>query len=411
MIRQIHKSPDPNFQTIQISGSKSETNRLLLLQALYPDIKLKNISNADDAKAMGLALQKSEGVINIHHAGTAMRFLTAFFAIKNGAEVVITGSERMKERPIAPLVEALNKMGAHIQYLEKQGFPPLHIKGVTIQANEITIPANISSQYITALLLIAPKLPNGLNISLEGEITSLPYLQMTLALLNSIGVVTNFQSNKIIVKPLEYLKPIALEITSDWSSLSYFYAIVAHASVGTTLAFTHFDQKSIQGDAALQEIYTFFGVKTTFKNHSIILEKINCQYPKKINLDLINTPDIAQTIAVTCLALKIPCILTGLHTLKIKETDRLQALKNELEKLGAKIIITHQSLEIVNDFSKKNQHIVCIKTYEDHRMAMAFAPLALLFPIQIENPDVVTKSYPNFWDDLKKIGFHWEDLI
>lgn len=389
---------------IEITGSKSETNRLLLLQALYPNLTLHNTSNSDDSEVMTKALISPGDVIDIHHAGTAMRFLTAYFAIQPTKEVVLTGSSRMQERPIKILVEALQQLGVAITYEKNEGFPPIRIKGKKITESKVSLPANVSSQYISALLLIAPKLENGLELTLEGKITSVPYIKMTLALLEAIGVETFFDENKITVRPkkeIENPKPITVE--SDWSSASYWYSIVALSGIGTKITLTSYRQDSLQGDSALAEIYTDFGVETTFGNNAIHLHKKQNSLGPFITFNLNNAPDIAQTIAVTSFGLGIGCHLTGLHTLKIKETDRLEALRNELTKLGATISVTDDSLALEASTGIKEK--VTIKTYQDHRMAMAFAPLAVKVPIIIEEAEVVSKSYPTFWDDLKSIGF------
>jgi 3-phosphoshikimate 1-carboxyvinyltransferase len=388
---------------IKITGSKSETNRLLLLQALFPEIQLQNASSSDDSEVMIKALQNNETLVDIHHAGTAMRFLTAFYAIQEGKETILTGSKRMKERPIKILVDALSQLGADIEYLENEGFPPLKIKGKKINKNKVSLPANISSQYISALLLIATKLQNGLELTLEGAITSVPYIKMTLALLNEIGVETSFIGNVISVKPKLSIINCELSIESDWSSASYFYSIIALSEIGTQITLSFYKKNSLQGDSVLATIYNNFGVETVFnKDNSITISKVNFQNNQK-TFNLNDAPDIAQTIAVTCFGLGIGCHLTGLHTLKIKETDRLEALQNELSKLGANVSITNDSLTLKEN-SKINENII-IKTYQDHRMAMAFAPLALKVPIEIEESEVVSKSYPSFWKDLQSIGF------
>lgn len=441
----LNQSVIKKESTIKITGSKSETNRLLLLQALYPNLKLENTSNSDDSEVMIKALAhnchtelvevyqpapEASGpnfqLIDVHHAGTAMRFLTAYFAIQENREVILTGSSRMKERPIKFLVEALRKLGAEISYEENEGFPPIKIKGKKLTQNKVSLPANVSSQYISALLLIAPKLENGLELTLEGEITSVPYINMTLAILNEIGVKTTFEDNVIIVNPKPATRnPQLVTIESDWSSASYFYSIVALSEIGTQITLSSYKKNSLQGDIALVEIYKNFGVETVFNdNNSITISKIN-YHPELVegqnsqlatfNSQLNNCPDIAQTIAVTCFGLGIGCHLTGLHTLKIKETDRLEALKTELSKLGATISVTNDSLTL-QSYSPPLEG--CLKggvaspleglrvaTYQDHRMAMAFAPLALKFPIIIEEAEVVSKSYPEFWNDLKSIGF------
>ncbi|MBA6154109.1 3-phosphoshikimate 1-carboxyvinyltransferase [Gelidibacter maritimus] len=416
MLLALHKSAVvENPPKIVITGSKSESNRLLLLQALYPEIKIENISNSDDSKVMQAALKSTSNHIDISHAGTAMRFLTAFFATQEEREITITGSARMKERPIQVLVDALNTLGADISYLETEGCPPLKINGKLLSNNKVSLKANVSSQYISALLLIAPKLKNGLELTLEGEITSVPYINMTLDLLNQIGVETHFENNKIKISPLESLSPdqTPLTVESDWSSASYFYSIVALSAVGTEITLSSYRQNSLQGDIVLSDIYTDFGVETKFDNNSITLLKKEEYQLKPIDCDLKNAPDIAQTIAVTCFGLGISCHLTGLHTLKIKETDRLVALKTELEKLGAKVSITENSLSLEAhqlfgsaSQGQRSQGLgEIIATYHDHRMAMAFAPLGLKINLRIEDAMVVSKSYPSFWEDLEKVGF------
>lgn len=390
--------------SLTITGSKSESNRLLLLQALYPELKIENLSNSDDSKVMQMALQSNSNEIDIHHAGTAMRFLTAFLAIQKDREVLITGSTRMKERPIAVLVDALNQLGAQITYLETKGCPPLQIKGQKLLKDKVTLKADVSSQYISALLLIASKLPNGLELTLEGEITSLPYINMTLALLNDIGVETSFIGNIITVKQKESLEHIlTFTVESDWSSASYFYSIIAMSNIDTEITLFSYKQNSLQGDSVLSEIYKQFGVQTIFNENSIRLKKVaEVKRSKSINLDLSNAPDIAQTITVTCLGLGLDCNLTGLHTLKIKETDRLEALKHEIQKCGGKIDITSNSLQLYK--TKVLNDDVSISTYNDHRMAMAFAPLAIKTNLWIEDAMVVSKSYPTFWNDLETLG-------
>ncbi len=406
MVLSLHKSTlVENLPKIVITGSKSESNRLLLLQALYPELRIENVSNSDDSEVMQKALKSTSNLIDISHAGTAMRFLTAFFSTQEGREITITGSARMKERPIQVLVQALNTLGADITYLESEGCPPLKIEGRSLLKDQVSLKANVSSQYISALLLIAPKLKNGLELNLKGEITSVPYINMTLDLLNQIGVKTTFENNKIEVSPLESLSPHqkTLTVESDWSSASYFYSIVALSPVGTELTLSSYKKDSLQGDSVLANIYTDFGVFTTFEDNSItLLKKADCQL-QTIDCQLKDAPDIAQTIAVTCFGLGISCHLTGLHTLKIKETDRLVALKTELEKLGAEVEITDDSLKL-KTFTNINDNVT-ISTYHDHRMAMAFAPLGLKTNLQIEDAMVVSKSYPTFWEDLKVIGF------
>jgi 3-phosphoshikimate 1-carboxyvinyltransferase len=389
-------------EQIAITGSKSETNRLLLLQALYPNITLENTSNSDDSEVMQKALNGNEEIVDIHHAGTAMRFLTAYFAVNEGREVVLTGSSRMQERPIKVLVEALEQLGAQITYEKEVGYPPIRIKGQKITAHKVSIPANVSSQYISALLLVAPKLENGIELTLVGEITSVPYIKMTLALLNDLNIQTSFIGNIITVHPKKEVETKVMTVESDWSSASYFFSLAALAKTAS-ISLTSYKETSLQGDSALVEIYKQMGVASNFEGNKLTLIKQEGFVCADINLDLNNTPDIAQTIVITCLGLGIGCHLTGLHTLKIKETDRLEALRIELTKLGANISVTNDSLTLIA--TKNINPEVRIATYNDHRMAMAFAPLGLKVPIIIDNADVVSKSYPDFWDDLKKIGF------
>jgi 3-phosphoshikimate 1-carboxyvinyltransferase len=352
---------------------------------------------------MQKALRSSSDIIDIHHAGTAMRFLTAYFSIQEGREVTLTGSKRMKERPIKILVEALQNLGADISYVQNEGFPPIKIKGKKLTKNKVSLNANVSSQYISALLLIASKLENGLELTLEGEITSVPYIKMTLSLLDEIGIKNSFINNSITVKPnTENLNSKTLTVESDWSSASYYFSLAAISEIGTEITLMSYKENSLQGDSDLVNIYKHFGVTCIFNEHSITLKKIS-KTLTNFEYNLVNAPDIAQTIAVTCFALGITCNLTGLHTLKIKETDRLVALKTEIEKLGGQVKITDKSLHL--SASNLIKEFIPIATYHDHRMAMAFAPLALKTPIIIEDAEVVSKSYPTFWSDLKTIGF------
>lgn len=387
--------------SIKISGSKSESNRLLLLQQFYSGLKLENVSDSDDSRHVEEALHAKGSLIDIGHAGTAMRFLTAYFATREGREVVLTGSQRMQNRPIKILVDALLLLGADISYAEKDGYPPLKIKGKKITKNKVQIQGNVSSQYISALLLIAPTLQNGLQIELLGKVTSVPYIKMTLALLDQLEIESHWQGNRISISPKENIAAKTLVVESDWSSASYFYSLVALSPPGASIELSSYYKNSLQGDSSLVEIYEHFGVKSTFEGHKIQLIKENTSKKEPLVLDLANSPDLAQTIAVTCFGLGIACDLTGLHTLKIKETDRLVALKNELEKLGASIEITNESLHLqpVNVLLPNKS----IATYEDHRMAMAFAPLALKVPITIHNADVVTKSFTSFWEDFDSV--------
>lgn len=390
---------------LAITGSKSESNRLLLLNKLFNDVlTLENISNSEDSQLMQRALKSEESVIDIHHAGTAMRFLTAYFSMQEAKTVTITGSDRMKQRPIKVLVDALNALGAKITYLENEGFPPLFIEGQSLTASHIAIPSNVSSQYITALMLIGTRLPQGLTIELIGKVISVPYLLMTIRLLNKVGIAARFENNTIVIPYTDSIEGDCLQVESDWSSASYFYSLVA-LNKGSEITLATYFEDSLQGDSALEKIYSkYFGVDSSFNSGKLILRnRKGKQNLEKVELDLIKTPDIAQTIAVTCVGLGMYCHLTGLETLKIKETDRLVALQNELLKMGAEVQITNDSLSITG--------YSCVletpkfETYHDHRMAMCVAPLALLHAIRIEDEMVVEKSYPDFWNDLKKLGF------
>jgi len=390
-------------KSVFISGSKSESNRLLILQQLLSRITISNLSDSDDTHHLQHALSTQDSEINIGHAGTAMRFLTAFFAAQKNRTVILSGSDRMHNRPIKILVDALKDLGAEISYVDKEGYPPLKIMGKELTENKVQINGNVSSQYISALLLIATSLSEGLTVELLGEITSIPYIKMTLSLLNQIGIETSFEGQTIQVKPLQNSKQQDLLVESDWSSASYFYSIIALSDIGSEIRLSSYKKQSLQGDAVLADIYEYFGVSTTFDENSIILKKVAKSKKELLQLDLNKAPDIAQTIAVTCFGLGVSCDLDGLHTLKIKETDRLEALKNELTKLGAIISVTNDSLYL--EGSSKIISNVSIKTYNDHRMAMAFAPLAMLMPLNILDANVVTKSYRNFWEDLQQIGF------
>lgn len=392
---------------IQIPGSKSISNRLLVLkEVLALDIPIHNLSSAQDTvdliNALQLVKKKQGGTIDIGHAGTDMRFLTALLSITPG-QWILTGSERMKERPVKPLVDALVKLGADISYEGKDGFPPLKINGKKLMGTKVEIDGSISSQFISALLLIAPSFENGLTIDVKGEIVSWPYIQMTLDFLTEFGLNVSTANQTISISKPNSALPLSTQFTveSDWSAASYWYSIVALSS-NAQISLKSFSSSTSQGDSVLREIYKSFGVESTFKNGELTLTKKG-NNSIQFEYDFTHCPDLAQTIAVTCLGLKIPCLLTGLSTLKLKETDRIQALKTELEKFGAEILITNQSLQI-NSFGSIPSH-VSIATYNDHRMAMSFAPLSLIHNnISIQNPEVVKKSYPEFWSHLQKIG-------
>jgi len=388
---------------ITISGSKSISNRLLVLQSIFPNITIKNQSTSDDTKYLSDALKSSSNKVNIGHAGTAMRFLTSYFSVKKNSIVEIYGSKRMHKRPISILVESLRQIGAEIEYLDNIGFPPLRITGQKLKSKKLKIDSSISSQFISSLILISPMIEGGLVIEMTGKDTSLPYIEMTIDLLKKIGVSVTYQKKMITIDQKERINVIDITVEPDWSSASYFYSIVSLAERGYSLELTNFNSFSIQGDKRVSKIFELFGVKTTFMDESIRLEKIS-EASQTINLNLSANPDLAQTIAVTCLALKISCKLAGLHTLKIKETDRIAALENEIKKFNVFPMVTNDSIE----FNASNAIFKATKilTYEDHRMAMAFACLAVKTDLEIENSGVVSKSYPEFWDHLASIGIN-----
>ena len=390
---------------IVIPGSKSESNRLLILSSLFKKLSLENISNSDDTNYLLNALSSKSSTIDIGHAGTAMRFLTSYFSLTTKKEIVLRGSQRMHNRPIKILVDSLREIGASIHYIDKEGYPPLLIKPSELISKNLIIDSSTSSQYISSLLLIAPKISGGLNIQLTGRQTSKPYIDMTISLLKKLGVEITTAQYQISVFELQKIESKKLHIESDWSSASYFYSVVALAKIGFSLKLSKFSFKSLQGDSKVADIYKSFGVKTKYKDGLVILKKVESN-TDKFSFDLTSNPDLAQTICVTCLGLGIKCNLTGLHTLKIKETDRLLALKKELSKFNLKVKITDDSISFDNvDFLKPN---VVIETYDDHRMAMSFACLATKVKIIIKAPKVVSKSYSSFWSDLERIAIYSE---
>lgn len=399
----LKKSKLTSGKIVGISGSKSISNRLLILKYCFDGLQIKNLSTAEDTVLLHKALLEDNSIIDVHHAGTAFRFLTSYFSILKSETHILTGSERLQQRPIKDLVDALVSIGAKIEYLGETGYPPIKIIGTKIIESSVKINGNISSQFITSLLLIAAKLENGLTVEIVGKITSKPYLEMTISLLTDLGIDIIWQDNNIVVKPLSTPLNKTITIESDWSSASYFYSLVAIGK--KEIGLSSFTIPSLQGDSVLMEIYKkYFGVDSVWDNSSnqIQLKPIpNFEYPSIISLNLNNCPDIAQTICVTATILKIPFHFTGLETLKIKETDRLIALQNELLKIGCKTTISDEGIfsdEFVQPLSE-----ISIETYSDHRMAMSFAPYCLEDTIQINDPKVVEKSYPNFWKDLQSI--------
>lgn len=391
---------------IHLPASKSISNRVLIINALcYNPYPVKNLSDSDDTQVLQQALFSNQNIFDIGHAGTAMRFLTAFLS-KIVGEWEVTGSERMKQRPIGILVDALIHMGARIEYLEKEGFPPLKIYGSHLKGKILELDGSISSQYISALLLIAPTIENGLILKLKGDITSRSYIELTLKLMARFGIQYKWEGNSIIVPGQNYL-PGEFTVEADWSGASYWYQILALAVKGEVLL-ENLQLESLQGDANIAGWFEQFGVISKQKKEGVLLKKMKSVQPGKLVLDFIENPDVAQTFACLCVAKKVPFHFSGLKTLKIKETDRIAALQNELAKFGA-ILTEPANGELTWDGKidhSKVEKIPLIQTYHDHRMALAFAPMTLAgLTLEINDPMVVTKSYPAFWEDLKNVGF------
>jgi 3-phosphoshikimate 1-carboxyvinyltransferase len=409
-----------NKVSLTISGSKSESNRWLILQALYKNISILNLSDSDDSNHLSEVLQSNDAVLDIGHAGTAMRFGAAFFAMQEGKEIILTGSDRMKQRPIGILVDALNNLGADISYLEKKGFPPLKIKGKKITGGRLPIDGSVSSQFLTALLLIAPSFEKGLQLHIINQLTSRPYLEMTVDILRQLGVDISFEpfakthkeyKHNEAVQELVRIKPLVLPVIetatveSDWSSAGYWYSWVAFQEPGYEIHLSFYNAASLQGDHKLVYIYSPLGVTTIFDEYGMHLIKEDKRLPDKVVLDLTNEPDQAQTIFATCLGLGINAHLTGLHTLKIKETDRIEAMMQVGSRFReSEIKITDHSIELHFKTQTAFNQEVLVDTYQDHRMAMAFAPLCMKTAIVIKDAMVVTKSYKRFYQDLKEVN-------
>ena len=399
---------------ITLSGSKSISNRVLLIRALCVEkFEIFNLSDSDDTISMEKLISSSDGILDAHHAGTTFRFLTAYFSRKSGTQI-LTGSERMKQRPVKALVDALNSLGANIEYLEKDGYPPLKINPPSDSVkNEISLPANISSQYITALLLISPVIPGGLTIRLEGEIVSAPYIEMTIGIMQYFGVKVDWNGQTLHVAHQTYV-PKDYHVEADWSAASYYY-IIAGFSNSADIILKGLHKNSLQGDSAIAEIANKFSIETTFNDHEIrILKPQKSVSPDHFEYNFIKVPDIAQSISVLCAGLGTHGLFSGLQTLKIKETDRIAALQNELAKVGVFLNKMPDRLSKKTGIEYYMQEGKCmsdelnipeVNTYNDHRMAMSFAPIGLLFPIRINDPQVVSKSYPLFWKDLGILGF------
>lgn len=398
--KQLNKlSPDIHL-TISLPASKSISNRALILNALaYSPYDIQNLSDCDDTRVTVKALDSNDTTFDIGAAGTAMRFLTAFLS-KTVGEWVITGSERMKQRPIKLLVDALNSLGARIEYVEKEGFPPLRIYGSALMGGEISLNGGVSSQYISALMMVAPYMVNGLKIRLEGDVISIPYILMTKRMMQEYGVDVMFENNIIDIRPQTY-RPIEYTVESDWSAASYWYEVLSIAGKGEILLQGLY-QHSSQGDSKVAELFEQLGVTTEFLPNGAKISA-NGNYTGKFEYDFVNQPDLAQTFAVTCCIKQIPFHFKGVQSLKIKETNRVAALINELAKAGFVLFEPAEGELAWSGEKCEPAGEISIATYEDHRMAMAFAPVALVQAITIEEPQVVSKSYPSFWDDFEKL--------
>ncbi|WP_424963460.1 3-phosphoshikimate 1-carboxyvinyltransferase [Ekhidna sp.] len=392
---------------ITLESSKSESNRALIINALAGGnvADIHNLSNARDTQTMRSLLQGKPDVYDVKDAGTTMRFLTAYLAIHGQGEI-ITGTDRMKNRPIGPLVDALRTIGAKIEYLEKDGYPPLKIHRIENQlTNKIAIPGNISSQYISALLMIVPSMEQGLEITLTSEIYSRPYIEMTLSLMKAFGVGNEWTGNSIKVSRQTY-QPVEYTIEGDWSGASYWYSFISMAPEDSKLQLPTLRKDSTQGDIAIATIMNDLGVETQFEQNAVYLRKLPLNQ-KKLTIDFRSCPDLAQTVMVSAAVIGIELEMTGLESLKIKETDRIAAMQHELAKIGATLTENDKMWYLIP--SDHLPDAVTIETYEDHRMAMAFAPLCLKMDVTIDDPSVVEKSYPGYWDEIKRLSIEIQE--
>ncbi|MGZ3861817.1 MAG: 3-phosphoshikimate 1-carboxyvinyltransferase [Bacteroidia bacterium] len=396
--------------TVILPASKSIANRLLLMRAVagFSDVEINNLSNARDTVVLNgiLSNLKSENELDVHDAGTVMRFLTAYVSCLPGGWI-LTGTERMQQRPIGALVDVLRKLGADISYVKNEGYPPLKINGKKLTGGEIEIDGSVSSQFLSALVMIAPLYAEPLRLKIKDKLVSVPYVEMTLKLMKQWGSEYKWEGSEIRVENKPYQKPSGeVFCESDWSGASYFYSIVSLAKEGE-IKLPYLFKNSLQGDSVCAKVFEPLGVATVFENEGIILKKNNST-TEKFEYNFIDCPDIAQTVAACCAAKGIETKLTGLQTLTVKETDRISAIKNELKKFGVEVISTKDSITIPS-----SRLATCdsrLLTYSDHRMAMSFAPLALVGNVEIENPAVVEKSFPHYWEELKKLGFTVNEL-
>lgn len=398
--KKLHNPLNSISLEINLPASKSISNRALILNAMsYSPYEIENLADCDDTNVLLKALDSNNSTFDIGAAGTSMRFLTAFLA-KTAGEWIITGSERMKNRPIKILVDALNSLGARIEYVEKEGFPPLKILGCALMGGDISLNGGVSSQYISALMMIAPYMINGLTIKLEGNVISVPYIRMTMQMMAEYGVEVTFENNTIDIRPQTY-KPVKYKVESDWSGASYWYEVLSLAGEGE-IFLKGLKANSTQGDSKVADLFQQLGVNTSYQAEGVQLSSSG-QYCTKFEYDFVNEPDLAQTFAVTCCMLHIPFHFKGVQSLKIKETDRVAALITELKKLGFVLFEPAESEMAWAGEKCDPETQISIATYEDHRMAMAFAPAALRTALSIEHPEVVSKSYPAFWDDFAKL--------
>lgn len=397
---------------VKLPLSKSESNRALIISALTSGVELpRQVADCDDTDVMLAALERTTGPVNIGAAGTAMRFLTAYYSVTPGAQITLDGSERMRQRPIGELVNALRSLGADIEYLGKEGFPPLGIRGRMIEGGEVEIPASVSSQFISALLMVGPTMTKGLTLRLTGRIISKPYIYMTLEMMEQAGAQVDFDENTqtITVKPGKYTRQLP-PVEADWSAASYWFEIAAISA--EPIALEGLRKKSLQGDSAVKELFTVTGLEATWDDGLLNL-RLTPDAGARLELDLTDTPDLTQTLAVTCCMLGLPFRFSGVESLKIKETDRLAALQMELSKLGFILEVEEPGILLWRGvrYEPEGEEIEPIQTYDDHRMAMAFAPAAIFSPgLQINNCEVVSKSYPRFWNDLRTAGFTLEEV-
>ena len=398
----IKRKTEITGKVLHLPSSKSLSNRALILNALSGNQSVvSNLSSARDTQLMQKLIDSPDHVIDVMDAGTTMRFLTAYFAI-TGKTKIMTGTDRMKQRPIALLVDALRKVGAEIRYLEQEGFPSIEIQSFHGQkSNEVTIPGNISSQYISALMMAGPHLPNGLKINLEGKIGSRPYIEMTIALMEQFGIKVTWEKQTISVFKSKFQKT-SYRVEPDWSAASYWFAFVALAEKAI-ITLPDVQEYALQGDKAIIEIMDKLGVHSEFKNGDLILSKK--EHQSHLDWDFTDCPDLAQTVLPVCAAKNITGSFTGLESLRIKETDRITALQKELAKIGAEITEENGNFWKILPGKSKQASSLIIDTYHDHRMAMGLAPLATLMNVQMNDPQVVNKSYPDFWEDMKSIGF------